>query len=138
MKKSLSKEEIAYIERELYDYEFNKRELKELKLDIAYDGISPFIDDRPETNKESKTSVTERAGVELLSNRVILRMTRVLNSIGRALDQLNYEEHNFYILKYTHRLSWQRVCIEAGISERTYHRWRKKIILLVAKELGMI
>jgi len=48
----LSREHKAWIERELYDYEFNKRELDEWKVDRAYNQLERDYGEKPEGNKK--------------------------------------------------------------------------------------
>jgi len=134
----LSREHKAWIERELYDYEFNKRELAEWKVDRAYNQLERDYGEKPEGNKKKGGSTTERACIEIISNRVMSRLTRTLEAIDNMKSGLSKEEKKFFDVFYRQAKSWQRTCIEIGIGKSTCYRWRDKIIKKTAEELGII
>lgn len=127
-----------YIESELYQYQQTKRRLKELKEEIAQENISQSYDNVVGMSGDSPSSKTEAAGIKLLSSAACCRMARNINAIARAKQFLNEDQLELFHLKYNEQMPWQQILPELGIAQATYYRWRKKIVYLVARELGML
>ena len=63
-------------------------------------------------------------------------MTKTINCITDALQELDEEKLELYQKKYREKRSWQRITTEMSISQATYFRWRNEIVYAVAREMG--
>ncbi|SDM19989.1 hypothetical protein [Halarsenatibacter silvermanii] len=132
------KEVKHYIERELYDFEFNKRELEELKMDLTLEQLNQRMEEKFSANSSEECySATEDTAMNLLTNKIIIRTERILNAIQRVIDRLYPDKRKFYEVFYRQGKSRQRTCIEVGISMATLYNWRNEIVKKTAKELGL-
>jgi len=123
-----------YIEFELYNHERNKKELDETFKD--------FLGEKPKEGEVRPKGVasdpTGRIVTKYLSSRRVSMMSNTIIAIERALARANDEHRQLYHLKYVQCLPWQRVCDELPVSERTYFRLRKELVVAVAEETGMV
>ena len=126
-----------YVEHELYNYENTKKELEEMKLDIAEAVVGNIQYDNYSINKNPGSS-TETAATKLITNKAIMRATKTIRDIERAKEKLDPDKEKLFELKYKDCLSWQQITIRLCISEATYFRWRGEIVRLVAKEMGFV
>jgi len=136
--KSLPNARFRYIESELYQFDQTKKRLKELKAEIACENLTQSYNNSGVMSGNSVSSKTEAAGIKLLSSAALCRMARNINAISRALQFLNEDQLDLFHLKYKKQMPWQQILKELGIAQATYYRWRKKIVYLVARELGML
>lgn len=134
--KEISNELKRYLERELKDYTNNKRDLEILKLDIIEE--SPKIDlgvpSSPNKGNECQTSKVYR----IMTDRQIKRIENMCYHIERILSMLNDAQYEFYVRYFEKGQSKVKICIEMPISEATFHRYKNKIIILLARELDFI
>jgi len=129
----------GYIETELEDYYCNKRELEELKEDIAV-GLPAFDDVgiRTQTNKISKP--TEAKTLDILTNRRIKRIEQTLKAIEIVLRGLDKNRLKLVELKYwqkPRRFTDEGIAIELHVNPRTIYKWTHSICYAIAKELGL-
>lgn len=128
-----------FVEHELYDYKYMRKDLKELKDDIAFGTIgNTTYDNFSTTEKYSEGSGTENAGIKLMSNKVATRLLRTLEAIDRAVSRLDEEKAKLFNLKYMQRKHWKTITLEIGISRATFFRWQDEIVEATAKEMGLI
>ncbi|AZO96093.1 hypothetical protein [Halocella sp. SP3-1] len=128
-----------FVEHELYDYKYMRKDLKELKDDIAFGIIgNTTYDNFSTTEKYSEGSGTENAGIKLMSNKVATRLLRTLEAIDRAVSRLDEEKGKLFNLKYMQRKHWKTITLEIGISRATFFRWQDEIVEATAKEMGLI
>ena len=127
-----------FVEHELYNFENTKRELEELKLDIAESTAGNLAYDRYSSNPGYPRSSTESAVTNIITNKAIIRATKTIRDIERAKKKLDEEKLELFDMKYNQCKPWQQIVMKLNISERTYFRWRKEIVELVAKEMGLI
>jgi RinA family phage transcriptional activator len=80
---------------------------------------------------------TAKKATKLVTNTVLVRMTRTVAAIDKALVRLGDNHRALFDLKYRQDLSWQQVCQELPVSERTYFRIRRELVHMVATELGL-
>lgn len=126
-----------YVEHELYNYIDTKKELEEMKLDIAEAVVGNIHYDNYSTNKNPGSS-TETAATQLITNKAIIRATKTINDIDRAKKKLDEEKLELVNMKYNLCMPWQQIIRKLNISDRTYFRWRNEIVAKVAKEMGLI
>jgi len=124
-----------YIEHELYNYQLTKRELEELRRDIISIAASPGW---VAANGTGVRDTTGGKAVRLVTNAAIARMTRTVAAIDRALVRLSGHHRWLFELKYCQGMSWQRICAEMHIEERTYYKYRRELVIMVALEMGLI
>lgn len=122
-----------YIEHELYNYDETKREIEELREDIIEK--APLKEVVPGTGFISDP--TARKAIKLVTSTAIARMERTVRAIDRALARLSDEHRQLFDLKYRQCLSWQKICDEMPVSERTYFRLRRELVYMVAVEMGL-
>jgi RinA family phage transcriptional activator len=128
-----------FVEHELYNYEDTKKELRDLKDDIAESSLGNMeLDNFSSTEKYPEGSSTETAVATILQNKVAKRMSSTIKYIDKTLGKLDESKAELYVLKYQQEKPWQQIIKELHISKRTFFRWRKDIVRLVAKEMGLI
>lgn len=139
MSKDIPPAIFKFVEHELYNYEDTKEELKELKEDIAESSISNLdYDNFASTESYPEGSSTETAVSVLLQNKVAKRMSNTIRYIDRAVNELDEQHLEIYIMKYRKKKTWQQIVEELPISQSTYFRYRKNIVRKVAKKMGLI
>ena len=124
------------IEAELYCYEESKRQLELLREEI--------IESTPIQEVNVKTSPgdpTQTKVIKLVNSREIIEMERRLKAIDKAIEILKTsnepKKYQLLHMKYfERRYTDTGICMELGISERTFYRWRREIIELIANFLG--
>lgn len=125
-----------YIEFELYNYDTTKKKLADFRngiLDAGFGGsiINPAGEVQPE-------SPTERRAMKLLTPSVsIMRMEQVVNAVEKALQMLGEQHKKLFDLKYKQGMHPWKICEEMHISERTYYRMRRDIVIEVGRLLGL-
>ena len=124
------------IEAELYCYEESKRQLELLREEI--------IESTPTQEVNVKTGPgdpTQTKAIKLVNSREIIEMERRLKAIDKAIEILktSNEPRKYELLHmkyFERRYTDVGICMELGISERTFYRWRREIIELIANFLG--
>lgn len=124
------------IEAELYCYHESKKQLELLREEIIESTPSQEI-----SVKSSPGDPTQTKAIKLVNNREIIEMERRLKAIDKAIEILktNNESRKYELLKmkyFERRYTDIGICMELGISERTFYRWRREIIELIANFLG--
>ena len=123
-----------YIKSELYNYENNKKKLKELQDDIINSSI--VNDGQPRGN--STSDVTCQKAEKLITSRSILIVTDKINKIDRALnkiDKLDREVVEIIFFKGHNQVYAQ---MHDNISKDTFYDVMNKMIYLTAVEYGEI
>ena len=126
-----------YVEHELYNYIDTKKELEEMRLDIAEAVIGNIQYDNYSTNKNPGSS-TETAATKLITNKAIIRATKTIKDIEKAKKQIDEEKLELLNIKYNSGMTKQQILKKLNISERTYFRWRSEIVEIVAEGMGLI
>jgi len=127
-----------YVEAELYDYPFTKRDLESLRLDIIEEGPDPGMVRAASRTTEVSDPTLSKA-TKLLTNRRLARMEDTVRAIERVLDRLPAEKYRLVELKYFQgRLSNLGVADALKVSLRTFYRWREEIVMAVAVEMGLV
>ena len=129
----INKSVFRYIEFELYNYQETKRELERYKEEILE---STNI---PEVNVQTMPgNVTESKAIKITSSPFVMRAEKTIKAIDKALAILGEQHWRIFKLKYCDCMPWQEVCLEMDISDRTYFRWRRELVMTVGQQLGLI
>ena len=123
-----------YIMQELYNYQGNKKLLKELEEDILHS--TSTNDGQPRGNTTSDT--TAQKATKLITSKAILTVTKKINNIENALNKLTEEEKEIFDIIFNKRCSQAKAEIKYNISPDTYYNTRRKIVYLTAMEYGEI
>ena len=129
----LSRAVFRYIEHELYNYEITLQDMENIQSNIIE--APPLRETVPSTGHISDP--TARKGIELVTNTALVRMTRTVAAIEKALARLSDNHRALFNLKYRQDLPWQQVCQELPTSERSYFRMRRELVQMVALEMGL-
>ena len=123
-----------YIKTELYNYENNKKKIKEIRGNIIDE--SGFNDGQPRGNETSDT-VSKKTD-KLLTTRALLIATEKVNNIERALEKLSEEEQRDVNLIFFKGHSQVHAELYDNISKDMYYNIMDKMIYLTAIEYGEI
>lgn len=110
-----------YVEAELYDYPFIKRELEDLRAAIIEEGPDPgkVVVGREKTRF---TDPTYTKAQRLLTNRRLSRMEDTVRAIEEVLGRLSAEKRRLVELKYFQgRLSNLGVADALNVNLRTFY-----------------
>lgn len=122
------------IERELYCYELTKRRLAEMRSDI--------IDSTPVSDVPTRAGhgdPTANTVLRLNSAALVEAAKRLaaIESVCRELRERRPEQYRLLRLRYfEQRLTDVGIQMELHISPRTFRRWRREIVQMVADRLG--
>lgn len=122
-----------YIEYELYNYEDIKKELNSYKEEITESTATP------ETHvKGGISNITENKAIKLTTSVFIVRAERTIKAIEKALGLLEEKHRDLFKLKYIEILPWQVICMELDISDRSYFRLRREVVITVGQQMGLL
>jgi len=62
----------------------------------------------------------------------------VVRAVDRALEMLTTSHRELFNLKYKDCEQWPDITIYMGISDRTYYRMRRELVITVGQQLGLI
>lgn len=123
-----------YVEHELYNYDNTKKMLQQYR-----EAILESSPGQQEIKVQTGTGdPTAKKAILLVSSAFIIRAEQTIQAIERSLAMLSEEHRKLFKLKYQDCLPWQEVMIELGVSERTYFRMRRELVITVAQQLGLI
>ncbi len=129
----INKSIFRYIEHELYNYEQTKKDLQ-LYREQVLEGTA-----KPEVSVQSSLGdVTANKAVKLTSSAFVVQAERVINAIDRSLAILGDRHKELFKLKYQMGITWPNITIDMGISDRTYYRLRRELVVTVGQQLGLI
>ena len=124
----------SYIKSELYNYEFNKKKLKQLEDDIINSGKDN--DGQPRGNQVSDT--TAQKAEKLITSRSILIVTAKIRNVERALSKLDEEDRKVVELIFFKGHNQVYAQMHDNISKDMYYDIMNKMIYLTAVEYGEI
>ena len=128
-----------YVEYELYHFQDTKKELEELKKDIANSQVGNISYDDFSSNKTNNhVSMVENTAIDILQNKVAIRASKTISNINNTLKRLDEEKVELFQKKYIDEKPWQQTTKEMNISRATYFRWRKEIVKKTAEEMGLL
>ena len=120
-----------WMEYELYNYDWNKQELKRLREEIILKFPERFVE---RAHLRVLTDQTSSKVINLCTNMRIINLERKLSAIEESLKNPLYAE--LFEYKYRRCLPWQQVIMEMNISESTYKRIRRSLLRDIAIRLG--
>lgn len=129
----IDKSIFRYIEHELYSYKQTKKDLALYREQILEGTSSPEV-----SVQSSPGDVTANKAVKLTSSAFVVQAERTISAIDRALDMLGDRHKELFRLKYQMGVSWPNITIDMGISDRTYYRLRRELVITVGQQLGLI
>jgi len=125
-----------FVQTELSSYEETKKDLEELKAEIAE---TRAIDTAEERRGSSIGNPTENKAASIITNKRLRRMEETIRAIEVVFNSLPPEKKRLVKMKY-----WDRrytdfgIANELFISDRTFRRWNRNIITSIAKEMGLV
>jgi RinA family phage transcriptional activator len=129
----INKSIFRYIEHELYNYEQTKKDLQLYREQVLEGTASPEV-----SVQNSPGDVTANKVIKLTSSAFVVRAERVINAIEKSLDILGDRHKELFKLKYQIGVTWPNITIDMGISDRTYYRLRRELVITVGQHLGLI
>lgn len=122
------------IKKDLYNYEYDKKTLKDLEDEIIFQSGSP--DGQPKGNKLIKT--TENKALKLSCSRDILIVRKRITHIENALDRLDDGEKDIVesIFFKGHNQAYCET--HEYITRDVYYHILNKMVYLTAKEYDLI
>jgi len=131
MKKSV----FRYIEAEIYDYPETVKEIEQLREEIMEGGQQ---EERIQVQSSRQSDPTATRATRLLMDKRLRRLEEVSHAIKRVYDALPREKRRLVEMKY-----WEKRYTKSGIaealhiSEMTFYRWRRQIVLAIGGEIGL-
>jgi RinA family phage transcriptional activator len=129
----INKSVFRYIEHELYNYEHTKRDLALYREEILESTLfrDVAVQNGPGDSTASKV-------VKLTSAAFVVQAVRVISAIEKSLEILGDKHKELFKLKYQMGETWPNVAIDMGISDRTYYRLRRELVITVGQQLGLV
>jgi len=131
---SRQKEYFKLVEKEIYNYHYTKREIKEQRMAIIEGG------GKPETSVQSAPGdPTGSKATRLVTSSTLMHMEKVVGAIEDALKELEFEpvRKEMIRLKYwDRRLKDYGIMQELNIPKNTFYSWRRKFVYSIASKLG--
>ena len=122
------------VTNELYHYWDNVKMLEELKEEIMESSSAP-PDGQPRGNQRGKPTESK---VMRLNSRAILVTANKIMQIENVLRMLNNDEKDVFETIFKERLDRLQAYEQKNISYNMYYNVRKKVIWMVAYEMGFI
>lgn len=125
-----------FIEHELYNYEFYKKEY-ELQRMMILEGSPLPSDGQPKGNQTGNP--TEQKALKLVSGIGLLNLERTINAITQTISELDTLDHDVYVNVYVRcRKDKLKMCNDIGISFSGLKRAKLRIITKAGIKLGVI
>ena len=122
------------VTNELYQYWDNVKLLEELKEEIMESSSAP-PDGQPRGNQRGKPTESK---VMRLNSRAILVTANKIMQIENVLRMLNNNEKDVFEIIFKERLDRIQAYTQKNIPYNMYYNVRKKVIWMVAYEMGFI
>lgn len=129
----INKSIFRYVEHELYSYEQTKKELELYKEELIEGTPKPEVPTKAVTSDTTATKA-----INITESTFVLKLERVLKAIETSLAMLSNNHKKLFKLKYINGLPWKEIYLEMNISDRSYYRIRREIVLTVAQQLGLL
>lgn len=129
----INKPIFKYIEHELYSYDEIKKELARYRETII-EG-TPYLE---VSGGNGPGDPTSSKVMRLTSTSFVIQSERVINAVDKSLAILGEKHRELFSWKYQKGLPWQEVALEMGISDRTYFRLRRELVITVGQHLGIV
>ncbi len=122
-----------YIEHELYNYEQTRKELEFYREQVLEGTKVPEV-----SVQKAPSDTTASKAMQLTSSAFVAQAERVVRAVDRALEMLTTSHRELFNLKYKDCEQWPDITIYMGISDRTYYRMRRELVITVGQQLGLI
>ncbi len=129
----INKSIFRYIEHELFNYEQTKKDLQLYREQVLEGTVSPEV-----SVQSSPGDVTANKAVKLTSSAFVIQAERIISAIDKSLAILGGRHQELFKLKYQLGVTWPNITIDMGISDRTYYRLRRELVVTVGQQLGLI
>lgn len=129
----IDKSIFRYIEHELYNYDETKKELQRYREEILES--THFAEVPAYTGPGDPTG---NKAVKLASSAFVIHAEKIIKAIDRSLAILGDRHKELFYYKYQKGLPWQEVALEMNISDRTYFRLRRELVMTVGQQLGLL
>ena len=130
---------LRLIEAEIRNYHQTVKDLRELEEAVAYPAaIGDFSDRVPSAGPNDPTPARAH---RMMTSAQLLEIRRRVEAIGQMLRVLKAspEPGRYELIRLAYwdgRYTVRGICDQLSISERTYYRWRREALQLVAERLG--
>lgn len=134
----IKKETFKLIERELFDYQYTKKEIRKLRDEI----LNPYNEEPDENIGSNGTSEpgrpTERLATKLMTHKTLRNLEEIIEAIDYAYDLVSEDHKRVIQVKYwsKKRLNWDGVALEVNMHRNTAMRLRKDVVMLIADKIG--
>lgn len=123
-----------YVERELFHYDHTLQDILALRQSIMASAPSPSREVIPGTGYTSDP--TARQAIRLAESKELRRKVETIEAIKGAINLLSAEHQMIFQMRYREKKPWQEVREKLAVSERTYFRMRRELVLAVGAEMG--
>lgn len=123
-----------YIEYELYCYQQTKKEIEIFKEYII--NSSPIPSEIKDKGHISDT--TANKANKIVTSAFLNKAERTINAIDKSLSLLSKKHNNLFKLKYLEGLTFKEIYLELNISDRTFYRLRRELVVTVGLQLGLL
>ena len=127
---------LRLIEAEIRNYHQTVRDLRELEESIA----DPGTREEPVVNSGPGDPTPARA-IRMMTSTQLMEIRRRVSAIEHMLEILKAspEPGRYELIRLAYwdgRYTVKGICDQLSISERTYYRWRREALQVVAERLG--
>ena len=129
----INKPVFKYIEHELYNYDEIKKELAWYREAILEGTPYVEVSGNPQPSDSTGSKV-----IRLTSTSFVIQSERVINAVDKSISILGDKHRELFEWKYQKGLPWQEVALEMGVSDRTYFRLRRELVITVGQHLGIV
>ena len=129
----INKSIFRYIEHELYNYEQTKKDLALYREQILEGTAKPEV-----SVQSSPGDVTANKAVKLTSSAFVIQAERNITAIDRTLAILGDKHTELFKLRYRLGITWPNITLDMGISDRTYYRLRRELVVTVGQQMGLV
>ena len=122
-----------YVEHELYNYEQTKKDLGLYKESI--------IESTPKSEVPVMSALSDTTAskvIKMTESTFVLKLERVSKAIETGLSRLSNNHKKLFKLKYINCLPMKEIYLEMNISDRSYYRIRREVVIAVAQQMGLL
>lgn len=129
----VEKSVFRYIEHEMYCYIETKKDIESWR-DIIINGTSV----QEIGSRSGISDPTVNKSMKLLSSPFMVKAERTIRAIDKSLDILGDRHKVLFKLRYLEGRPWKEVYLEMNISDRSYFRLRRELVIAVGLNLGLL
>lgn len=129
----VEKSVFRYIEHEMYCYIETKKDIESWR-DSIINGTSV----QENGSRSGISDPTSQKSIKLLSSPFMIKAERTISAIDKSLELLGDKHKMLFELRYLDRIPWREVYLEMNISDRSYFRLRRELVIAVGLNLGLL